>query len=184
MIRSLISQLSQQCVKVPAILETLFSSYETGQRQPSLDTLLEVLHQIIQELPQSYIVLDALDECTERAELMEMVETMLEWQVEKLHILVTSRRERDIELTLGRLVDNRNMICLQSNLVDIDIRRYVRQRLSVDKNLEKWQKDPDIVLDIETTLMKGAHGMYISLLLRLQSTTLTVTTGFDGLCAS
>jgi hypothetical protein len=70
MIRSLVSQLSQRCVKIPTMLETLFSSCENGQRQPSLDGLLEVMHYMVQEFPQSYIVLDALDECTDRTELM------------------------------------------------------------------------------------------------------------------
>ena len=55
MVRSLISQLSQQCVKLPTILETLCSSCENGQRHPSLDDLLEVLYEMIQESPQLYI---------------------------------------------------------------------------------------------------------------------------------
>ncbi|KAF2178430.1 hypothetical protein K469DRAFT_438948, partial [Zopfia rhizophila CBS 207.26] len=63
MLRSLICQLSQQCVKIPTGLDTLFSSCENGQRQPSLDALLEVMQEMIQAFPQLYIVLDALDEC-------------------------------------------------------------------------------------------------------------------------
>jgi hypothetical protein len=160
-VRSLISQLSQQCIKIPTSLETLFTSCETGQRQPSLDALLEVLHSMIEGFPQSYIILDALDECTDQAELLAILETIAKWKLNELHILVTSRKERDIETSLESIVDTHNIICLQGKLVDKDIFTYVHQRLSDDKSLAKWQKDPDIRLEIETALVKGAHGMQV-----------------------
>lgn len=43
MVKSLICQFSQKCVRIPASLETLFTSCEYGQRYPSLDSLLDVL---------------------------------------------------------------------------------------------------------------------------------------------
>jgi hypothetical protein len=76
-----------------------------------------------------------------------------------LHLLVTSRKERDIENSLESFVGRQNTICLQNELVDKDIQRYVRQRLSNDERLKKWQKDPAIGKEIETALMKGAQGM-------------------------
>jgi len=161
MIRSLVSQLSQQCVKIPTTLETLFSSCENGQRQPSLDGLLEVMHYMMQEFPESYIVLDALDECTDRTELMAILERIAGLKLEGSHILVTSRKERDIESSLETIVDTQNTICLQSKLVDRDIRTYVHQRLSDDKSLSKWQKDPDVRHEIEMALVKGAQGMCV-----------------------
>jgi Cdc6-like AAA superfamily ATPase len=159
MVRSLISQLSQQCVKIPVVLETLFSSCENRQRHPSLDDFLQVLQYMIQEFPRSYIILDALDECTNRAELMDVLKSMTEWRLEQCHILVTSRQERDIKSSLEDLVDKQHIIHLQSKSVDQDIHTYIRQRLSHDKNLEKWQKDCDIRQAIEEALLKGAHGM-------------------------
>ncbi|KAF2728034.1 hypothetical protein EJ04DRAFT_569878 [Polyplosphaeria fusca] len=160
MIRSLVCQLSQQCIKIPASLDTLFSSSESGQRQPSAHTLIEALRSMVQELPTIYIVLDALDECTQRDELMELLEAMAGWQLQNLHLLVTSRRERDIEMSLKSFVDERSRVCLQSTLVDKDIQRYVRQRLSDDKRLRKWEKDASMVGQIETALMSGANGMF------------------------
>jgi hypothetical protein len=118
---------------------------------------------MIQDLPQSYIVLDALDECAQRAELMEMFETIVGWKLPNLHLLVTSRRERDIESSLKGFVDLQNSICLQSEVVDKDIQRYVRQRLSDDKRLRKWKKDASMMGQIETVLMSGAKGVYVCL---------------------
>ncbi|KAH7386811.1 hypothetical protein DE146DRAFT_759229 [Phaeosphaeria sp. MPI-PUGE-AT-0046c] len=160
MVRSLLCQLSQQCIKIPASLDALFSSYESGQRQPSTDALMDALRLMIQDIPKTYIVLDALDECAQRDDLMQILETMVGWKVPNLHLLVTSRRERDIESSLGDLVGGQNQIRLESAVVDKDIQRYVQQRLSDDKRLRKWEKDASMMELIETTLMKGAKGMF------------------------
>ncbi|KAF2738596.1 hypothetical protein EJ04DRAFT_41219, partial [Polyplosphaeria fusca] len=160
MIRSLVCQLSQQCIKIPASLDALFASSESGQRQPPAHRLMEALRSMMQELPTVYVLLDALDECTQREELMEMLEAMTGWQLPNMHFLVTSRRERDIEMSLESFVDEESRIYLQSTLVDKDIQRYVRQRLSDDKRLQKWEKDAFMIGQIETVLMNGAKGMF------------------------
>jgi Cdc6-like AAA superfamily ATPase len=160
MVQSLISQLSQQCVKIPAPLETLFSACGKGGARPSYEAILRVLKEMILEFPQIYIILDALDECEDRKELLDTLEYIHSWNIDKLHILVTSRKERDIEKSLESLIDPSKMICLQTEVVDLDIQAYIRQRLSNDKGLEKWRKDDQIREEIEMVLMKGSHGMY------------------------
>jgi hypothetical protein len=159
MLRSLVVQLSDQAVDVPANLAALCSSYaEKGQ--PSLDALLQITRQTIQELSQVYIMLDALDECTQRAELMEILEIIAGWKLKNVHLIMTSRRERDIESTLQAFIEPQDSICLQSEIVDKDIQQYVRQRLSDDKGLHKWN-DTALQEEIEAALMKGSKGMYV-----------------------
>ncbi len=65
MIKSLICQLLQRCSKMPGAVESMFCAHERGRRQPTLDALLEALRELIQGLPISYVVLDALDECND-----------------------------------------------------------------------------------------------------------------------
>ena len=167
MVRSLISQLSQQHSEVPTALETLFTSCENGQRQPSVEALLDVLQQMIQEFSQSYIILDALDECNSRAELMDTIlETIVGWRLENLHILVTSRKDRDIESSLQSFVNRPNTVCLQSESMDEDIITYIRQRLSNDSRFRVWPDD--IRQDIENALVRGAQGMCVLILLVLK----------------
>jgi hypothetical protein len=163
MLRSLLCQLSQQSVKILTSLDALFSSCESGQRQPSIYALLEALRLMVQEFLQIYIVLDALDECAKRAELMEILEAMAGWKLQNLHLLVTGRKEWDIESSLTDFVDDQSRICLQSTLVDKDIQQYVRHRLSDDKRLRKWEKDASMMRQIETALMSGAKGMCVCL---------------------
>jgi hypothetical protein len=180
MIRSLISQLSQQCINVSPSLDGLFSSCENGQRQPSLAALLKVLQQLIEELPCTYVIIDALDECGSRRGLMSIIKKISEWQLQGLHLLFTSRREGDIESTLGRILDDKSILFIQSKAVDLDIQSYVRQRLSDEDSLQKWQADDVIRQRIESSLVEGAHGMYISLHHQYGTVRLTIL-GSDGL---
>jgi hypothetical protein len=161
MLRSLLCQLLQRSSTIAKGVDALFSSCDNGQRQPSLHALLQVTRQVMHQFTHVYIVLDALDECTQRSELMGVLATVAEWQLNNMHLLMTSRKERDIESSLKSFVKEENTICLQRDVVDKDIQRYVQQRLSNDKTLTKWNKDAAVRQEIEAALMHGARGMYV-----------------------
>jgi hypothetical protein len=161
MLRSLLCQLLQRSVMIPKGVDALFSSCENGRRQPSLHALLDVTRQVVQQSTQVYIVLDALDECTQRLELMDVLEIVAGWQLNNLHLLMTSRKERDIAMSLEGYIEEEDAVCLQRVEVNQDIQRYVQQRLRDDKGLAKWNKDAAIRQEIETALMRGACGMYV-----------------------
>ena len=110
-----------------------------------------------------YIILDALDECADREDLMTFVGKLVESHMESLHIMITSRREKDIEDQLGSLADYK--INIQSAIVDEDIRVYVHDRLATDIKLRKWSKD--VQSTIITALMGKAGGMYVYRLIAL-----------------
>ncbi len=63
-------------------------------------------------------ILDALDECKERQELLTDIDEIAGWKNRKLHMLATSRRENDIEESLEPLVNDQEKICIQSALVN------------------------------------------------------------------
>jgi Cdc6-like AAA superfamily ATPase len=159
MVRSLISQLTHRVTKVSAPLETLFSSCGNGETRPSPDSIMEVLREMISEFPQVFIILDALDECADRKELLDVIQRIQSWNLDNLHILTTSRKERDIDDSFRSSLDQSKMINLQNKQVDLDIQSYIHQRLQTDQTLEKWRKDDSILREIETTLIKGANGM-------------------------
>jgi hypothetical protein len=163
MLRSLLCQLVQRSFTIPKGVDALYSSCENGRRKPSLYALLDVTRQAAQEFAHVYVILEALDECSQRSELMAMLETVAGWQLDNLHLLMTSRKERDIESSLESYVGEEDAVCLQRDVVDQDIQRYVQQRLHDDKDLAKWNKDDAIRQEIEEALMHGARGMYVSL---------------------
>ena len=66
MIRSLILQFSSELGSTPQSLEALYSSCMNGARQPTPDMLLTTLHQMMESFEETFIILDALDEYSER----------------------------------------------------------------------------------------------------------------------
>ena len=74
--------------------------------------LLATLLQMMTAFREIFIILDALDESVERPELLADIEEIFEWENTNLHILITSRREKDIEESLARLSQERGNICI------------------------------------------------------------------------
>jgi hypothetical protein len=161
MLRSLICQLSQNCARMPASLDTLFALRDSRQGLPSLQTLLEAFKQMMLEFPQVFVLIEALDECRQLQELMDVLETVAGWQLDNMHLLMISRKERDIESSLESYVKEEDTICLKRDVVDRDIQTFVQQRLSDDKSLAKWNKDPAVRQEIEARVMHSARGMYV-----------------------
>ena len=157
LIRSLICQLSRCCVS--SVLQELYSSCMKNGRQPACEVLLETLRQMMASLGDIYIIIDALDECTERKQLLENLEQIASWEEVSLHMLTTSRRETDIEETLTLLSDECNRISIQGALVNADIRTYTHDRLQNDRKLRRWLKHPMVQREIEDTLVEKAAGM-------------------------
>ncbi|KAI9709873.1 MAG: hypothetical protein M1812_007581 [Candelaria pacifica] len=159
MIRSLLSQLGRQRSTAQA-LRSLYSACKTGGRSPTSNELLETLRGMVQEFDGVFIILDALDECKERDRLLEGISEWAGWPIGKLHTILTSRREKDIEEMLGPLIGDGEKVCIQSTLVDEDIRTYVHEKLQTDRGMRRWQRQPKVQMEIEMTLMEKADGMF------------------------
>ena len=159
MIRSLITQLSGQSIRKSNDLERLFSYCNKGQRQPDIESLLIVLKDVLKGFKEAYIVLDALDECSDRQQLSESVEDIQRWELPQLHMLLTSRQLPDIQEVLRVWTTSQDRIHLKSTLVDADILTYVHERLQNDRELKRWRNKPQVQEEIKTTLMQKADGM-------------------------
>ena len=155
LIRSLIMQFSTQCTSSSDALTSLYFQCHDGEQQPTATTLLTTLRHIIGGFQHAYIILDALDECTERGDLLTIIGEMVDWKLDNLHLLMTSRKERDIEDCLESQVSCQ--INIQQGVVDADIHIHICERLQNDTKLKKWPMK--VQEEIETVLMEGAHGM-------------------------
>lgn len=164
LLKSLISQLSQKMNDVSPELDDLFAQSKNGRGDPSLETLLKVLQQLLREFSHAYLVIDALDECSQRDELMGILATIARWNLKNTHMVVASRLERDIEIAVEGLALEAVIVAFRNSDVDKDIRQYVRQRLSDDAALKKWNGDPGLRSEIEDVLTRGSQGMYVDIL--------------------
>ena len=116
---------------------------------------MKTLRSILNNFEHTYIILDALDECAERKELLDLIGDIVDWNLDIIHILVTSRKERDIEDYLQSRVTSQ--INIQSTLVKADIQVHVRERLQNDPSMKKWPLE--IRGEIEEELMEKGHRM-------------------------
>jgi Cdc6-like AAA superfamily ATPase len=164
-IRSLISQLYHKRKDAENLLDSLFSSCNNGQSQPTLESLCKVFLEMIDQVQGIYIVLDALDECRirkgSRSEgLLAWIQSLSDLKQRNIHLLVTSRPEHDIELVLRKLAQSdEDIVPIQSDLIEDDIRSYVHTRVKTGEGLKRWRSRTDVLDEIEKVLMEKAQGM-------------------------
>ncbi|KAF8528725.1 hypothetical protein JB92DRAFT_749607 [Gautieria morchelliformis] len=154
-VKSLIKQLSEKSAIAPNILRQLFSDSNEGRRHPTRQELMAALKDITGSFQHVYIVLDALDECPERDELLTLLRDIMDWGLGTLHLLAASRRESDIEDMLDSVTSHQ--VYLDESLVDDDIRVHVSKTLDLDIKFSRCSTEEKKI--IESTLADGAHGM-------------------------
>lgn len=158
-VRSLITQLYGQKKDVQEDVDSLYSSCEDGERQPSIDSLCKTFQHMVQEAGQVWIILDALDECQTRKGLLSWIESIRSSQRTNIHLLATSRPEQDIKSAIEMWAHKQDIVPIQSDLVKGDIRAYVHTRVREHEGLSRWQNQPDVQKLIEDTLTDKADGM-------------------------
>ncbi|KAL8852047.1 MAG: hypothetical protein Q9221_003072 [Calogaya cf. arnoldii] len=159
-LRSLLAQFSKQSEDGMTKLKDLYHSCDTGRHQATHNELLSCLKTMVQSFTATYILLDALDECKNRPELLRLIPKVNRWQLANLHVLVTSRREADIREVLEMLAQHEKIIELDPSSNNSDINFYIQDRLSNDLGLKRWRKRPDIQARIKEQLLRKGDGMF------------------------
>ncbi len=159
LIRSIVVQLYSRCENSRKEIDTLFSQYEDGRQQPTTESLVKAFQHMTNQVEEIQIVIDALDECKTRRELLLWVENISSSKDTRLCLLATSRAEEKIKSGLERWLQQDNFIPIQQDAVNDDIRAYVRERVRNDHDFERWLSKPSVQDEIETELMKKADGM-------------------------
>jgi hypothetical protein len=111
---------------------------------------------VLQQTPLTFLVFDALDECNDVQNLMEKIVEIKRWELPGVRILATSRREPDITKAMDTLARS---ICLETELVDEDIKTFVKQSFRSGGPLERWLGDVEAKQIIEDALAAGSNGM-------------------------
>ncbi|OQV11276.1 NACHT domain-containing protein, partial [Cladophialophora immunda] len=141
MLRALLLQLCGQVPGLESDMTQLKASYNYGT--PPVHVLLEYLRQAVARCRHIYILLDALDESPEeisRSELLSAINTLRQWQLPGLHLLVTSRDVPDIRyhLQFPTLQQGVEHITLKNDSVQQDISRFVAFQVDHDHQLRCW----------------------------------------------
>lgn len=155
---SVLAQLSCQMEPFPDSIIALYDENYKLSSRPKRDMLVGTLFTLAKNFRRVYVVVDALDECSDRIGIADLIVTIMSRKKEEINILGTSRKEQELEVGL-RDVSSQG-ISVQSAMVDRDIALHVRSQLSKDNQLRGWSDS--VKTEIETALVEGAHGMYVS----------------------
>ena len=156
---ALISQLYIAREGSRTLLDQLYLSCKHGKDQPTVDQLEDILRAMARCTDEVCVVLDALDEAQARQKLLSWIRDFANSESTNIHLIVTSRSERDIESALSKWMDPSESISIQCEVVDEDIRAYLCARISSDEGLSRWKLFPDVQQEIEVSLMEKARGM-------------------------
>ena len=165
LLSSLLVQLSNLADNFCEILFKLYSAHDRGSRQPSEDTLLECLKDMLR-LPgqgEIYIVVDALDECpnffgypSPREKILKIMQELVNLPLSHVHFCITSRPEVDIRASLEPLAVY-NVSLQDQEGQNQDICDYIKSVVYSDAKMGRWrEEDKELVIK---TLTEKAGAM-------------------------
>jgi Fungal N-terminal domain of STAND proteins/NACHT domain len=136
--------------QLPASVEELYKQCDDGSHQPGTESLMKALLSLLAEPNRAFLILDALDECSERIKLLDIITRLV-----NANLLLVSRPEIDIKDGLAECVDI-SIISMQGDGNDKDIEIYVKKNI---ESLKRWQSKLEIRQEIQDVLVKKAKGM-------------------------
>jgi hypothetical protein len=149
LLRSLLFQLSAQSDLYRDILSHLYWEHNNGQIRPSDSILTKCLKEMLSHPAQGpvYLILDALDECSDnhgvssvREQVIRLVTDLLDLRSPNLHISVTSRPEVDIRTALEPRTSLRISLQDQSGQQK-DIVDYINSVVYSDTKVRRWREE-------------------------------------------
>ncbi|EPE28002.1 Ankyrin repeat-containing protein [Glarea lozoyensis ATCC 20868] len=174
LVRSLAFQLALQTTNGQKEILDLYSNHRDGQKDLDQATLQAFLKNQLAQGPV-YLLFDALDECEDASELLNLIQTILSWQVDHLRMIFTSRNDDYLRVFLDSLVMFE--IDMGNAHLKADLEVYIRERVNNDEQLGAWS--PDIQEEIISSIGDGADGMFRWVALQLDEVTKCYT--LDGL---
>ncbi|KAJ7178133.1 ankyrin repeat-containing domain protein [Mycena filopes] len=164
LLSSLVSQLSIQAHLPDEKLKTLWKSYNNGQQLPTTASLTsDALLPLLAECKKPvYIVLDALDECSDHLKLLKLITQIVDQKLDNVHLLVTSRPETAHGTELVQCAIE---VALDS-CIDKDIELHLNEWLSEQSGWIHNNRD-----FVKTKVLERSRGMFRLLTLHLDEIT-------------
>lgn len=156
LLRSLAVQLYHTGNEAARRLNSLFTSHDDGRRQPDTNALSACVDTMVQIAGKVFVIIDALDECTTREELLHWIRGLASSNAQ---LLVTGRPEAEFQREIPRSFDERNCVLLGKEAVNADIRSYVEATLEQKPDFVDKKLSPSILEEIRDKIGDGADGM-------------------------
>jgi NACHT domain len=163
LLSSVLFQLCGQSDSYYNTLSTFFSAYCDGAQSPGDSDLVRCLTELFRIPVPVYLIVDGLDECpstsalpSPRAEVLSLLEDLVEARLSNLRICVTSRPETDIKLVLEPLTFRSISLHDETGQKE-DIENYIKSVVSTNREMRRWTPEQkQLVINI---LTERANGM-------------------------
>ncbi|KAK6523143.1 hypothetical protein TWF694_006038 [Orbilia ellipsospora] len=155
MLQSLIYQVIAASVDdIPETASLLFDKHQ-GLQEPTTEELFHVFKSITSDR-QTILFVDALDECSrqEREKFFQLFVEKLDFDI---NVLITSRREPDIEKTIGAAFEFK--ISIEDAKVDADVRTHITNAIATDPAFKSWTSAA-VKKEVLDAIVKGSNGMF------------------------
>jgi hypothetical protein len=149
--------------------KVLHRKHDERKTRPTLAEISELLRIEIDRFSTAFVIVDALDECTDEHHYRQSLLEQLHALQPKVHLMITSRPE---------VPATPNSLQLEIVATKKDLERYIDGKRSGAKRLNNLLRGQDDWRKIRETVIEKADGMYVSKPQCLSSYYLTVRKGF------
>ncbi|KAF5510909.1 Ankyrin-3 [Colletotrichum siamense] len=161
LLRSLAFQLYHGGHDSEGHLDNSFREHKVGDEKPTTTTLEGVVGVMLAAQSKVAIVLDALDESTERGEIVSWLEAVFSnTKLEHVQIIYTSREEVEFTRRIPELIGDKCCLSLDGAAIDTDIRSYAMARLQSDHEFTRKRLSESLLGRIHNKVGNGANGMF------------------------
>ena len=160
LLRFILRRVAAYADPFPIPILDLARKHELSNSNPSIKALYQILRNTIVTLEEDiFIVFDAIDEYQAddpvlREEFLEMLSKLCESQLQKLHLLVTSVHENDIQDTFSVLKQPPIEIGVE-DAISVDLDAYLEVTIAKHAKTKNWS--PEILYRIKETLKADGY---------------------------
>lgn len=149
---------------VPKVFQRLFEKYSHSQ-YPLDEDLDATLDELLNECGQVYIIIDALDEVIDqisvtvggRSSIINFLAEICRNSHASIHVLVTSRREIDIETAVREVEVPTSIVLMDTAAVNADIKLFLIQSLRKHP-FKQWPAK--LKTKVAKTILSKANGVF------------------------
>ncbi|KFY22155.1 hypothetical protein V493_06811 [Pseudogymnoascus sp. VKM F-4281 (FW-2241)] len=163
-IGSLVRQLLQTRAVIPDQILSLYKEYSKTNRRLNLTNTVKLLHSECLFRHKTFIIVDALNECSVNNGTQENVLNVLSRLPPSTHLMLTSRSDIAVVEKIP------NAVQLEIRATNTDIATYIETRLKEDSLLKRHiGGDTELKALITTRLIENAKGLFLLPQLHLNS---------------
>ena len=154
LLASLLKQVLLRQSVIPQGVRDLYERHVNRKSRPGVGEITPLLLEELKGYSSVFVVIDALDECSDRDDTRKALLAEVQKLPQDSHILITSRYSPNIEEAF------KDVPAIEIRATDDDVKRYIEGRVKQESRLAKHiRSDPGLMDDIKSNLLQSCRGM-------------------------